>query len=222
MRKNSRKEVIGEKEDRVSGTDTAAYKTAAGRNSFAVRRMVFDAVLIALFVVLSFLNVRIGNVFKIGFSGFATIMAAILLGPADGFLVGFIGEFLEQLLTYGLTPTTILYMIGPGMRGLVLGLVLLLFARGMTPYQAALDRKRPYVLIIALVLSSLTQTLLNTLANYVDSKMFGWYSPEIIFGSLTARIFVGIAQTFVFAGLAVAVLHALRNARFMPYPASVK
>lgn len=208
------------KKSTASGNKCQSALHSSGRG-FAVRRMVFDAMLVALFVVLSFLNVRIGNVFKIGLSSFATIMAAILLGPVDGFLVGCIGEFLEQLLTYGLTPTTVLYLIGPGARGLVLGLVLLLFAHGTSAYITALDRKRPYALGTALILSSFAQTMLNTLANYVDSKLFGWYSPEIVFGSLAARTIVGFAQTFVFAGLAVTVLHALRNSRFIPYPAAV-
>ena len=122
---------------------------------------------------------------------------------------------------FWLTPTTVLYLIGPGARGLVLGLVLLLFAHGTSAYITALDRKRPYALGTALILSSFAQTMLNTLANYVDSKLFGWYSPEIVFGSLAARTIVGFAQTFVFAGLAVTVLHALRNSRFIPYPAAV-
>jgi ECF transporter S component (folate family) len=180
--------------------------------------MVFDAMLIALFVVLSLLNVRIGNVFKIGFSSFATIVAAVLLGPADGFIVGFAGEFLEQMLTYGLTPTTILYLLGPGARGLVLGAMLIAFSKGRTPLQTALDKKHPQILVSALLLSSFAQTVLNTLANYVDSKLYGWYSFEVVFGSFLARTVLGFLQTFVFAGLAIAVLHALRNSKLVPFP----
>ena len=221
MQKMNRDGMTGEGREEME--PAAPVQTGkAMKAGFTARRMVFDAMLIALFVVLSFLNVRIGNVFKIGFSSFATIVAAILLGPVDGFLVGFAGEFLEQILTYGLTPTTILYMIGPGARGLVLGLVLLLFSRDSVPYLTALDRKRPYIPAAALLLSSFAQTMLNTLANYVDARMFGWYSPEIIFGSMAARIVVGFAQTFIFAGLAITVLHVLRNSHFIPYPVQGK
>ena len=48
--------------------------------------------------------------------------AALLFGPVDAVIVAMVGEFFKQLLTYGVTYTTVLYLIPPALRGLVVGL----------------------------------------------------------------------------------------------------
>lgn len=50
------------------------------------------------------------------------LLEQLYLGPLDGFLIGFFGSFLNQLLTFGLTPTTILWVIPAAVRGLLIGL----------------------------------------------------------------------------------------------------
>ena len=50
------------------------------------------------------------------------IISAMLFGPLGGLLVGLLGSFLEQLLTYGLMATTVLWLVPNTVRGLLLGL----------------------------------------------------------------------------------------------------
>ena len=68
--------------------------------------------MIALHIVLESLSIRIGNDYKITFSGLPIIIIAILYGPFAGFVVGLIGSVLSQILTFGITATTI-YWIWP-------------------------------------------------------------------------------------------------------------
>lgn len=85
------------------------------------KRMVTVAMLIAMYVVLSLFSINLGNM-KITLDSLPIIVGAALLGPLDGFLIGFFGSFLNQLLTFGLTPTTILWVIPAAVRGLLIGL----------------------------------------------------------------------------------------------------
>ena len=58
---------------------------------------------------------------KITVDSLPILVAALLLGPLDGLAVGLIGSFLNQMLTYGLTVTTVLWILPAGIRGLVVG-----------------------------------------------------------------------------------------------------
>ena len=58
---------------------------------------------------------------KLTFASLPGILAAMLFGPIDGFIVGFLGAFLEQMLHFGFTPTTLLWILPPAIRGLLIG-----------------------------------------------------------------------------------------------------
>ena len=45
----------------------------------------------------------------------------MLYGPVGGLLVGLLGAFMGQLLTYGVTATTILWILPQAARGLLVG-----------------------------------------------------------------------------------------------------
>ena len=65
--------------------------------SFTTKRIVVDALLIALFYILSMLSVEIAGV-KITFVSLPTVVCALLYGPVDACIVGLLGAFLEQML----------------------------------------------------------------------------------------------------------------------------
>ena len=80
------------------------------RVSFPVRRLVLNAMLIALYVLLGFWKIPIGNMLRINLASFAVVVCAVAFSPIDGLIVGFMGEFLSQILgPYGMTPTTALW-----------------------------------------------------------------------------------------------------------------
>ena len=166
------------------------------------RRMVLDGMLIALYFVLGYyLVLNLGNM-KITLEAFPILVAALLLGPIDGLLVGGLGALLIQLLSYGITPTTILWIAPHALSGLLVGL-----AAKSRWYQKT--RGQTIALCIA---SALLVTALNTLALVVDSKMYGYYSAAIL-AAIPMRILTGIITAVVFGAALPILLERLEKLR---------
>ena len=165
------------------------------------RRIVSVGLFVAMYVVLSlYLTVTLWN-YKLTFEALPVLVGALLFGPADGFLIGFLGSFLNQMLTYGFTSTTLLWILPHAASGLLVGLL------GKTMKQP-LNVPKTAVITIA---SALTVTALNTLAMYVDSKVNGYYSKAFVFGALGARILTGVAMAVAFAILLPPLLDRLKK-----------
>ena len=111
--------------------------------------------------------------------------------PLDGFLIGFFGSFLNQLLTFGLTPTTIIWVLPAAIRGLLIGL----YAKHCHFDMSFLQTQ------IITISTALIVTALNTGALYLDSKIYGYYSFAFVFGAVIPRIFTGILTAFVFGSI---------------------
>lgn len=152
------------------------------------RILVADAMLTAMYVVLSLLSIPLGNL-KITLSGLPILLGALLFGPLSGLLIGLLGSFLEQLLTYGLTATTVLWILPAGARGLMAGLCARHLGYILTGKQ----------IVWIAVLSSLLVTALNTAVMYADSVIYGYYSAAYVFGALAVRVALGVATALVFA-----------------------
>ena len=168
-------------------------------NRFSARRLAMDAVLIALYFALSFLSIR-AWVIEVSVKTLPVILAALLFGPADGFLVGALGAFMEQLLSsYGLTPTTALWILPIAACGLMTGLCRRTLLQGW---------KRRLALFIAI---GVVCSLLNTLAFYVDSKLFGYYTFELIVIDGLWRLLKDAAVTPVLGFLAAELAKKLRK-----------
>ena len=73
------------------------------------KRLVTVAVLIALYTVLSLFSASLGLI-KLTFESFPVLVASLMFGWVDGLLVGAVGGFLNQMLTYGFTVTTLMSM----------------------------------------------------------------------------------------------------------------
>lgn len=180
--------------------------------TFPVKRLVLDAVLVALYVVLGFVKIPIGNMLRINFASFAVVLCAVAFSPIDGLAVGFLGEFLSQILgPYGLTPTTLLWSLPEGVRGLLLGCAMVLLAKkGFTPGNMK-QSKAIYGYLIACVIAGIAGSLLITLALYVDSKMFGYYNYYMVFGILLVRLGIGVVMSVLFGSITLPVVSALRR-----------
>ena len=154
------------------------------------KRIVTTAMLIAMYVVLSLFSINLGNM-KITLDSLPIIVGAALLGPLDGFLIGFFGSFLNQLLTFGLTPTTIIWVLAAAIRGLLIGL----YAKHCHFDMSFLQTQ------IITISTALIVTALNTGALYLDSKIYGYYSFAFVFGAVIPRIFTGILTAIVFGSI---------------------
>ena len=92
-------------------------------SAMSTRKMVTIAMLTAVYVVLNFAGtVRLGWI-NISVASLPVIVGAMLYGPVGGLLVGLLGAFMGQLLTYGVTATTILWILPQAARGLVVEVV---------------------------------------------------------------------------------------------------
>ena len=164
------------------------------------RRIATDAMLSAMFVCLSFISINIGNAMKISVDSLPILVAALLLGPLDGLAVGLVGSFLNQLLTYGLSVTTVLWILPAGLRGLVVGL----YAQR---HRFHLSQKQ---LILITTLTALLVTALNTLIMYLDSLIIG-YPFAATLPTVLLRIVSGILVAVVFSLILPPLLKALKK-----------
>ena len=167
------------------------------------RRLTSLAMLIAINVVLSILApLKLGN-FKFTFEAFPILLAGTIFGPIDGLIVGTVGSSIYQILFsgYGLMPTTPLWVLPHAISGLVVGLY---------------AKKQNYVLgskqlIYITILSSLLVTALNTLAIYIDAKVYGYYTFAYVFGSIIFKIIAGIVLAIIYSLIITKLIKAVKN-----------
>ena len=174
------------------------------------RRIAVCAIFIALFFAMSVFSFEVFGV-KITFDSLPVVIAAMLFGPVGGALVGLLGELLAQLVRYGLTVTTVLWVIPPALRGLVIGLGCIVFKNQMS-LQTITKQKRPYVYFAVCIAAAVVTSLGNTMAYYFDSKIFGYYNYALIFGVAGVRVGVNVLSSLLTAIAAIGVLLGLRKA----------
>ena len=155
--------------------------------------------LAALCVVLGFASLRIGNVIKVSFEDLPVMFAALMFGPVDGALVGFVGILLYQLLSFGITLTTPLWVLPFVVCGFVIGFIAKKSNFNNTPKQ----------ILMLFVLSTLLVLALNTIAIYADSKLYGYYYPTIITGVIGVRVVIALVKGVVLGFIVPPVLKAL-------------
>ncbi len=165
------------------------------------KRLVTNAMLIAMYVVLSLVaTINAGNM-KFTLDSLPIIVGAALFGPVDGMLIGLCGSFINQLITWGLTPTTVLWIIPAGVRGLLIGLYAKHHNFDMTFAQTQ----------FITISSALIVTAVNTLMMFIDSKIYGYFSIAYVFGGIVPRIIAGIIIAFIFGAILPHLLKPLRR-----------
>ena len=179
------------------------------------KRMAVNAMLAALYFALSMLAVPVGGL-KLTFEHLPVIIAAMMFGPVDAIIIGALGELANQMMTYGLTPTTILWMTPAVFRGLSVGLC----AKALGKYMgmdAVIEKKLPLVFLAVCVISGLLCSLLNTFTLYVDSKMYGYYSYALVFGVLWVRLVASAVSSVLMAIAGKPVLAAMKKAKIVSH-----
>ena len=183
------------------------------RSRFTAKRLALNAAMVALYFALSMMAVPVGG-FKLTFEHLPVILCAVLFGPVDALIVGALGEFINQMLTFGFTPTTILWMAPAMIRGLSMGLGAKLAPRFLG-LEALLEKKVPVAFWAMCIIAGLVCSLVNTFTLYVDSKMFGYYSYAMVFGVLIVRLVLSVVISGVLGYVALPVLSALRRAKLL-------
>ena len=185
------------------------------KSKLTIRRMAINAVMIAIYIILSVhFIIPLGGL-KITIEALPVILCAVLFGPADAAIVGGLAEFINQLLTFGITPTTALWVLPAVVRGLFVGLCLLPVRKQAVGQNLLLGKRLVAFYIICLV-SAVIVSCLNTFTLYVDSKMFGYYSYGLVFGSFALRIVTGLVASTAMAALTIPLYTAMRRAKLTP------
>ena len=165
------------------------------------KQITTDAILAALCAVLGYISIDAGNI-KVTFESLPVLVAGLMFGPVDGLIVGGIGTLISQLLKYGVSSTTLLWMLPYLICGLFIGWYAK--KRGFK-----LDRKQ---MMIGVVIAELLVSFFNTLALYIDSKVFGYYTFVYVFGSVPLRLAISVVKAVIFASLLPSLLKTLKGA----------
>ncbi len=161
------------------------------------KMLCINAVMVALYVVLEYVSVRIGNNLKITFNGLPIIISAIFFGPLAGAFTGGLGSFISQMLQFGFSPTTVLWILPAIARGLTVGIL----------YKYC----RKKYLSLYIVLSSLIVSALNTLTLYVDGKLYHYYNPATFLTATAFRFASGIITAVVYIAVIYAIMKPLEK-----------
>ena len=162
------------------------------------KRLAVNAMLSAMCAVLGFISLDFGNI-KITFESVPIIVGALLFGPLDGLIIAGIGNLIYQVLRYGITVTTVLWILPYMVSGFLLG---------------AYARRKSFSLtraetLVAIIISELLITALNTGALYIDSKIYGYYSFAYIFGALVLRLVICVAKATAYGLVMPPLLRAV-------------
>lgn len=174
---------------------------------FNTRALCRVAMLAALYVLLNnTIAIKAGNL-RITFASLPVVVSALLFGPMESALTALLGEFINQLLGgYGITATTVLWLIPPAVRGVVIGLAALACRRTGRP----LERRTALSYGIC-VLGALCTTLTNTAVIAADALIYGYYSRAYVFGELLYRLGSGVLIAVIVATAALPVAGLLRR-----------
>ena len=173
----------------------------------STKQLTLNAIFAALFVILAFISIG-SNDFKASFESLATLMAGITMGPLAGFLVGLVGEFIYQLLAYGLDPTTALWLIPYAVSGLAAGLVAKKMNTSNNPKSIVLDRKG---IIIAVVVYEILLTVLNTPVNAISAIIQGWGNWSTILASIPLRLAITAIRIVIYIIIVPPIYNAVRK-----------
>lgn len=180
------------------------FFTVKRQTSNRILRIVLVGMLSALcFVLSAYVSVKAGSM-KFTFAGLPILLASLLYGPVDGMLVGGIGEFLAQMIGFGFTPTTLLWILPAVVRGLMVGLY----------RNAKKGDLKPVGTGIIIVLSSLTVTLLNGLVIWADAVIMGYYSAAYVFGSTGWRFLASFITAILYCAVLLPLIAALKKNGF--------
>lgn len=184
-----------------------------GKNDYLIRRLCIDGMFVGLYVVLAYsLNFAlIGTSFRISFAAICVILAALLYGVGDALVIALIGEFVLQLLNYGVTITTPLWILPSALRALVLGIPATIFLKKGD----RLQNHFVLYLILSLV-AALLVTAANTGVSFLDAAIFGYPYPFVLAtNAIRLGISLGSAVLMFFVSLPL-----VRAVAFIVYPES--
>jgi len=178
-------------------------------SKFNAKRICYIALLAAMYYVLNLLEIRTPGNLHITLDALPIMVSALLMGPVDAALVAFFGELLNQVIgPYGITATTLLWVLPPVVYALIIGL-----AAG----RQAGKRLEERVLLCygVCILAAVVRSAGNTLVIWADSVIYGYYSFALVFGAAAIRFVTGMVAAVLVATVTMPLVRILRKQRFV-------
>lgn len=179
--------------------------------SKTTKKLCYIALLVAVYVLLSMtFTIKTGNL-EITFKSLPVVVAALLFGPAAGGLTALLGEFLCQVMMYGLMPTTILWLLPPVVRGLVIGCAAKFFWKS-----GRLLESRPVTCYAVCLVGSFATSCVTTVCLWLDSLIYDYYSFGFVFGSALIRFGKDIVIVAIVTTIVIPLMKLLRRGGLVP------
>jgi uncharacterized membrane protein len=183
-------------------------KTKTSRRDY-IRRITMNAMMIAMYVVLDGISLKLNDYMKITFNSFAVIICVMLFGMLDGCVVAGVGEFIIQLKF--ISPFLPLFVLVQLVRAFIMGA----FAETLFAKKKYLESKPVFlygmVIISGFVTSALNSVVLFAYLSGMDyANLFRvpaayWITRIPAFSST-------LVTSIVLASAAIPVARALRGA----------
>ena len=174
--------------------------------SSKIKKLCVAAVFAAVYVLLDYASelmstALFANQIKITLSGLPVILGAILLGPLWGGLIGTVGEFIVQVIGYGLSAASLLYVIPQTVCGIAVGIF----------YIAAKRSDKLLPILANITLSRIILTLLNTAALYVHFVIMLKIPYTVFSMTLVIRLLTAVLTSVVLSVIISPLLKQLRK-----------
>lgn len=168
--------------------------------SFSTKTVTFVGVLAAIFVILSYLSIGTNN-FKVSAESFAILIGSFTMGPVTGCLIGFIGEFIKQLLLYGFDATTLLWTLPYALEGLIAGFIV----------KKSLGNVPKKKLIASVVVGEITLTALITPVNAISAIIQGWGTWATILAGIPLRLAIMAVRIIIYIIILPTVYNSIKK-----------
>lgn len=175
-----------------------------------ISRICGDGMLLAMYIVLSTLTVRLTPNLQIAFTGLTVIMAVVLYGLPDAILIAVLGSFIGQARgAYGLSITTPLWMVPPILRAVVFGIAYEIFLKKGIKLE---DKK--VLFIVFAIIAGLVTTIANTGAIFLDAMVFEYPVSMAVVESIFRFVSSILSSVFI-ALVTLPIIYALKNANLV-------
>ena len=164
------------------------------------KRMTTNAVLIALYVVLSFVSLNFFDLFKLSFALLPIFVSALCFGAADAMIVGALGRFVFEMYMYGFSVMTFVWMAAPVALGALAGWYAQKKGFALTLGQNAL----------IIVLGCVLVTTLNSIGLYINGKVYG-INTVLTLSTIALRYVSCIVMSVIYTIVVPRVVKLLRR-----------
>lgn len=166
------------------------------------KKIIIITMFTALFIVLSIFGTIDLYGVKLTLQNLPLFIVAILYGPYAGAFCGFMGMFINQLITYGISITTIFWVIPHTLAGLITGFIF---------ENKIVKMDRNFKFAVTIILMQFLITILNTVALFIDSKLFGYYSAVTVFGTFMIRIMTSFIISVIYSLIIPNIVFAIKK-----------